>query len=102
MMHPFSTIPLVVLTFPQPTDGSLDDPLYRVTFVVIDVETTGWDPGPDNLIEVAAASFTGGEHCGTFQSLIDPGVPIPSPVKELTGIDDGLVRGAPGISEVLP
>lgn len=91
-----------MVTGPGATAPCIDDPLHRVTFVVIDVETTGWNPGPDNLIEVAAARFTGGEHCGTYQSLIDPGMPIPSPVKELTGIDDRLVSGAPTISEVFP
>ena len=76
--------------------------LFRVTFVVVDVETTGWDPGPDALTEVAAVRFTGGEPCGSFHSLIDPGVPIPPLVSQLTGIDDDMVRGAPGVSTVLP
>jgi DNA polymerase-3 subunit epsilon len=76
--------------------------LYRVTFVVIDVETTGWEPGPDALTEVAAVRFTGGEQCGTYHSLVDPGVHIPDIVSELTGIDDELVHGAPDISVVLP
>jgi DNA polymerase III subunit epsilon len=92
----------VVLACPSTTPPCLEDPLYRVTFVVIDVETTGWDPKPDNLIEVAAARFTGGEPCGIYHSLVDPGTPIPPPVSELTGIDDSLVSGAPAISEVLP
>jgi DNA polymerase III subunit epsilon len=82
--------------------SSPDDPLHRVTFVVVDVETTGWDPGPDTLIEVAAARFTGGEPCGVFHSLIDPGVPIPEPVAALTGIDDRMLRGAPAVDRVLP
>ena len=51
--------------------------LHRVTFVVIDVETTGWEPGPDALTEVAAVRFTGGEPCGRYHSLVDPGVHIP-------------------------
>jgi DNA polymerase-3 subunit epsilon len=102
VLHPTSTIAAVEGSGSQATAQCIDDALHRVTFVVIDVETTGWNPGPDNLIEVAAARFTGGEPCGTYQSLIDPGVPIPSPVKELTGIDDSLVRGAPTISEVFP
>jgi DNA polymerase-3 subunit epsilon len=76
--------------------------LYRVTFVVIDVETTGWEPGPDALTEVAAVRFTGGEPCGTYHSLVDPGLHIPEFVSELTGIDDELVQGAPDISVVLP
>ncbi len=76
--------------------------LCHVTFVVIDVETTGCEPGPDALTEVAAVRFTGGERCATYHSLVDPGVPIPEFVSELTGISDELVRGAPDISAVLP
>jgi DNA polymerase-3 subunit epsilon len=79
-----------------------EEPLHRVTFVVIDVETTGWQPGPDALTEVAAVRFTGGEQCETYHSLVDPGVHIPQFVSELTGIDDELVHGAPDVSAVLP
>jgi DNA polymerase-3 subunit epsilon len=93
----------VVLT--SPATGVVsehdDELLHRVTFVVVDVETTGWDPGSDALTEVAAARFTGGVPCGTFHSLVDPGVPIPPVVTELTGIDDELVRGAPDAAIVL-
>jgi len=70
--------------------------------VVVDVETTGWQPGIDVMTEVAAVRFTGGEQDGKYHSLIDPGLPIPPTVSELTGIDDGLVRGAPGPETVLP
>jgi DNA polymerase III subunit epsilon len=92
----------VALACPESKALDLQDVLYRVPFVVVDVETTGWDPGPDTLIEVAAARFTGGEPCGTFHTLIDPGVPIPEPVAALTGIHDQMVDGAPGVEEVLP
>lgn len=79
-----------------------EEPLHRVTFVVVDVETTGWEPGPDALTEVAAVRFTGGECTGSFHSLVDPGVPIPPFVSQLTGIHDEMVRGAPDIVTVLP
>ena len=79
-----------------------EEPLHRVTFVVVDVETTGWEPGADALTEVAAVRFTGGECTGSFHSLVDPGVPIPPFVSQLTGIHDEMVRGAPDIAKVLP
>ncbi|MFZ0667011.1 MAG: exonuclease domain-containing protein [Acidimicrobiales bacterium] len=79
----------------------IDEPLHRITFCVVDVETTGWDPQTDALTEVAAARFTAGYPCGTFHSLVDPGIPIPPVVSELTGIDDAMVRGAPDLSEAL-
>jgi DNA polymerase-3 subunit epsilon len=92
----------VAIACPDSLIADLDEYLHRVTFVVVDVETTGWEPGPDTLIEVAAASFTGGEPTATYQSLVDPGIPIPGVVRDLTGIDDMLVNGAPDISVVLP
>jgi DNA polymerase-3 subunit epsilon len=87
----------------EETDQSISqEPLHRVTFVVVDVETTGWEPGPNALTEVAAVRFTGGECTGSFHSLVDPGVPIPLFVSQLTGIDDGMVYGEPDVTTVLP
>lgn len=73
-----------------------DPYLYDVTFVVLDVETTGGSPDEAALIEVGAASFRGGEELARFETLIDPGTEIPPFVSELTGITDDMVRGAPG------
>jgi DNA polymerase-3 subunit epsilon len=101
-IHPTRTIDGVVVACAQASVSFSEEPLHRVTFVVVDVETTGWEPGPDALTEVAAVRFTGGELCGSFHSLIDPGVPIPSMVSRLTGIHDETVRGAPDIATVLP
>jgi DNA polymerase III subunit epsilon len=92
----------VVLVCEQADPSISQEPLHRVTFVVVDVETTGWEPGPNALTEVAAVRFTGGECTGSFHSLVDPGVPIPLFVSQLTGIDDEMVYGAPVIATVLP
>jgi DNA polymerase III subunit epsilon len=102
MNHPARTIEVVVVVCPDEDLSVSEEPLYSVTFVVVDVETTGWEPGPDALTEVAAVRFTGGECRGTFHSLVNPGVPIPPFVSQLTGIDDEMVSRAPDIATVLP
>jgi len=62
---------------------------------VLDVETTGYDPDRDHLIEVAAAIMRGPEVLDRFSTLIDPLVPVPTEIVKLTGIDDATVAGAP-------
>lgn len=72
-------------------------------FAVVDVETTGGRPRHgDRVIEVAVATLEGGSGQVTpaYQSLVDPGVPIPPVVARLTGIGDALVQGAPRFDEV--
>jgi DNA polymerase-3 subunit epsilon len=73
-----------------------------VTFVVIDVETTGGSPGSATLTEVAAARYRAGARVGTFETLVNPGTPIPPFVATLTGITDEMVCGAPDPSDMLP
>lgn len=72
------------------------------SFVAFDFETTGTDPRQDRIIEVGAVRFEGGSVTGTFSALVDPGCPIPSRIRRLTGIGDGDVAGQPGIHEILP
>ena len=86
---------------PQPLDA-LDTPLSDVTFVVLDLETTGTVPGQSRIIEVAAAKFRAGECLGTFQTLVNPGCGLPPFIVALTGITEALVVPAPPIDEVLP
>ncbi len=75
--------------------------LYEVTFVVLDVETTGGSPQESVLIEVGAAAFRGGEQLGSFESLVHPALPLPPFVVELTGITDAMVRTAPPACDVV-
>lgn len=85
--------------------GSFDDrdtPLHQVTFVVVDVETTGGSPATCSLTEVAAARFRGGEMLGTFQTLVRPDERIPPLITALTGISDAMVAEAPRVGEMLP
>jgi len=71
-------------------------------YVAVDLETTGLDPERDAIIEVGAVKFRGEEVLGKYQSLVDPGRPIPFKIQQLTGISNDDVRNAPPIFEVLP
>ena len=77
-------------------------PLAEVAFVVVDLETTGGSPVDDAITEIGAVRFHGVERVGSFQSLVDPERPIPPYIAHLTGIDDRLVAGAPGLAQILP
>ncbi|HEX9824553.1 MAG TPA: DEDD exonuclease domain-containing protein [Actinomycetota bacterium] len=77
-------------------------PLSGVTFVCVDLETTGGAPPGSRITEVGAVKYLGGERIGEFQTLVDPQVPIPRFITHLTGIDELEVRGAPPIEAVLP
>jgi DNA polymerase-3 subunit epsilon len=84
---------------------SLDDlgtPLSRVTFCVIDLETTGGSAAQCSITEIGAVKLRGGECLGTFQSLVNPGCAIPPQITVLTGITHAMVMPAPRIEAVLP
>ena len=76
--------------------------LSEVTFVVVDLETTGGAPIDAGITEIGAVKVRGGEVIGEYQSLVNPGISIPPFVAALTGITDALVAGAPTVRAVLP
>ncbi len=78
------------------------EPLSAVTFVTVDLETTGGSPRTSAITEIGAVKTRGGEVVGEFQTLVDPGMPIPPMIVALTGITDAMVVAAPRIEEVLP
>jgi DNA polymerase III subunit epsilon len=71
-------------------------------FVAFDIVTTGLVPGVHRIVELAAVAFAGEEVLGTFEQLVDPGVPIPPEATRVNGIDDRMLSGCPGVREVLP
>lgn len=77
-------------------------PLDSVIFVAFDTETTGLDPRAGRVVELAGVKFTLADGIvDSFQSLIDPGMPIPLDVIRVHGITDDEVRGWPDASIVL-
>jgi DNA polymerase III subunit epsilon len=97
-----TTLMTTLMAGSGPETDAGDTALYRVTFVVVDVETTGAAPNCGALTEIAAAKYRSGECLGTFQTLVDPIDPIPARISALTGITDDMVHGAPVVSSVLP
>ncbi|MDY0088117.1 MAG: helicase C-terminal domain-containing protein [Coriobacteriia bacterium] len=63
--------------------------------VLVDIETTGFDPARDGLIEIAAARMSGPEVLETFSTLVDPGRDLPAEIVRLTGITAADLEGAP-------
>ncbi|GLZ47412.1 DNA polymerase III subunit epsilon [Actinomycetospora sp. NBRC 106375] len=86
---------------PQLSFGELGTPLSAVTFVVVDLETTGGPPDSDAITEIGAVKVRGGEVVGEFATLVDPGVSVPPAIIQLTGITTAMVTGAPRLREVL-
>lgn len=77
---------------------SLDEagtPLASVTFVVVDLETTGGSSKECGITEIGAVKVRGGEVIGEFTTLVNPGMPIPPFIAALTGITNADVASAP-------
>lgn len=72
------------------------------TFVCLDCETTGLEIKTDHIIEIAAVRFTFSDILATFETLIDPEVPINPASIEFHHIVDSMVQGKPKIASVLP
>ncbi len=73
-----------------------------LTLAVLDVETTGFDPETERIIEVGIVTFDNGKVLERWGSLVDPGKPIPPEVIELTGISDEDVAGKPSFAQIAP
>ena len=76
--------------------------LAAVEFCVVDLETTGGSPRNSAITEIAAVKVLRGEITGTFQTLVDPGTPVPAFIRLLTGLSDEVLADAPPLSAVLP
>ncbi len=86
----------------QRTFDDLGTALHEVTFVVIDLETTGGSAKDCAITEVGAVKLKGGECLGTYQTLVDPGCAIPPEITVITGITEAMVMRAPRIESVMP
>lgn len=73
----------------------------RKDYVALDLETTGYDPRLDEIIEIGAIKVRNGQPIDRYGQLINPGRHIPNIVTEIHGIDDGMVKNAPTLADVL-
>ncbi len=87
----------------QPSIGDLGRPLSEAVFVVVDLETSGGSPfAGAGITEIGAVKVCGGQVIGEFQSLVNPGTPIPDYITDLTGISFAMLQGSPSIESILP
>ncbi|MGM0549015.1 MAG: PolC-type DNA polymerase III [Bacillota bacterium] len=75
--------------------------LAETEFIVFDLETTGLNPSQHEIIEIGAVKYQGGKKIAEFESFINPGVRIPAKITEITGINDRMVKNAPGLEKVI-
>ena len=71
-------------------------------YVVFDLETTGFSPDKNKIIEIGAVKVERGAITERFSTFVNPEVPIPFHIEELTSIRDDMVMDAPKIEEILP
>lgn len=71
------------------------------SYVVVDLETTGLDPQYEGIVEVAAVRLDGAQVVGTYQSLVNPGIPISEGSFAIHGIDAAMLVGAPDVRTAL-
>ncbi|MCC6726701.1 MAG: GIY-YIG nuclease family protein [Saprospiraceae bacterium] len=69
-------------------------------YAIVDIETTGGRAIRDKITEIAIVVHNGHEVLETFETLINPEMPIPYGITELTGINNDMVRTAPRFFEV--
>ena len=72
------------------------------SYVVFDIETTGFNSVNDRIIEIGAVRVVGGEIKETFSEFVNPERPIPYKITQLTTITDDMVKDAGTIEEILP
>ena len=72
------------------------------SYVVFDLETTGLSPDKNKIIEIGAVKVVDGAITERFSTFVNPEVPIPYNIEQLTSIKDDMVLDAPRIEEILP
>ena len=78
------------------------DQTLQDTYVVFDLETTGFSPIQDKIIEIGAVKVEHGAITERFSTFVNPKIPIPFKITDLTGITDDMVMDAEPVEEVLP
>lgn len=74
----------------------------RKDYVALDIETTGYDPRWDDIIEIGAIRVRDGQPVDRYEQLVNPGRKLPAIITEITGITDDMLTGRPRLDEILP
>ncbi len=85
----------------EPEDPA-DRLLGNLTYVVVDLETTGYSVTEEGVTEIGAVKVQGDRWIEEFHALVNPGRYVPLAVQRLTGISNTLLRSSPRIAEILP
>ncbi len=75
---------------------------FNDSYVVFDIETTGFSSRKNKIIEIGGVKVENGEIVGRFSEFVNPKVPIPLDIEKLTGINDSMVMDAEEIDVILP
>lgn len=89
------TVETAPITHADTNDGVEDD------YVAIDIETTGLGRSA-RIIELGAVRIRHGRKVAEYSQLVNPQIPIPAKVTQITGITDRDVKGKPTIDKALP
>lgn len=73
-----------------------------MSYVVLDVETTGLHPASDRIIEIALLKVENGAEAGRYETFLDPKRPLSDKIAKLTGITKADLQGARSENEVMP
>lgn len=79
----------------------IDELIASLSFIAVDIETTGLSNATDSIIEISGVKFKGDRIIDSFQSFINIGQPIPGHIKALTHITEEDLAGAPSRKIVL-
>lgn len=79
------------------TQAALDDAI-----VVLDFETTGLNTRSDRIIEIGAVKLKNGHIIDTYTEMVNPGIPLPDKITEITGISGHMLMDAPSAEQALP
>lgn len=69
-------------------------------YAIIDTEATSGSKAINRVIEIGVVLMDGCEIVDTYQTLVDPGIPVPPFVQNLTGISDGMLQGMPQFKDI--
>jgi len=80
---------------------SFDCKLAECEFIVFDIETTGLSPNTCGITQIGAVLYKDGKVVEEFETYVNPAMPIPQNITELTGITDDMVKDAPSEAEAV-
>ena len=82
-------------------DKYINTEVSKLPYAILDLETTGFKPGPAKITEVAIIFYEDGKE-ERFESFVNPECHIPDEITNITHITDEMVKDSPTISEIAP